>query len=466
MSSSPKRGIFINYHWSIRMKVPKLAQQLSSMTMNTKRLQRIFVILVSSLTIVSVHSCHPHTNKSYSSKKDSNEISPKNTIGYLASEELEGRATGSEGERKAAAYIIKKFERLGLSPKGTEGFLQSFSYVPHGAAQIHHNGDSTSMGMALVKEVKTANVVAFKDNKSANTIVIGAHYDHLGYGDENSLWTGEKAIHNGADDNASGVAALLELAEYLSKSPAGTTNNNYLFIAFSGEEKGLYGSNHFTKNPTMPISQFNYMLNMDMVGRLNAEKALAINGVGTSSSWMPALSEIKTNGIKQITSESGVGPSDHTSFYLSDIPVLHFFTGQHEDYHKPTDDADKINYPGIDDVVELMTNLIVKLNEKGKLDFVKTKDATPAAADFKVTLGVIPDYLYSGKGLRIDGAKEGRPGAKAGLIKGDTIIELGDFPIEDIYGYMDALGKFEKGQIVKCVVLRGEEKVTLTVVFE
>lgn len=434
--------------------------------MKKNKLYNSIALFAGILILSSGISCNPQSGKSVSSAGKSGEITPAATIGYLASEELEGRATGSEGERKAAAFLIKHFENLGLSPKGTEGYLQKYTYVPHGAAQIHHKGDSTVMGMALVKEVSTANVIAFKDNKAAVTVVIGAHYDHLGYGDENSLWTGEKAIHNGADDNASGVAAMLELAEYLSKSPKGTTNNNYLFIAFSGEEKGLYGSNHFTKNPTIPIAQINYMLNMDMVGRLNAEKSLAINGVGTSSSWLPALNEIKTGGIKQVTSESGVGPSDHTSFYLMDLPVLHFFTGQHDDYHKPTDDADKINYSGLNDIVDLMKELIVKLDGKGKLDFVKTKDSTPAAADFKVTLGVIPDYLYSGKGLRIDGAKEGRPGAKAGLIKGDIIIELGDMPIEDIYGYMESLSKFEKGQKVNCVVMRGEEKVSLPVVFE
>lgn len=434
--------------------------------MKKNNLYNSIALIAGILILSSGISCNPQSGKSVSSAGKSGEITPAATIGYLASEELEGRATGSEGERKAAAFLIKHFENLGLSPKGTEGYLQKYTYVPHGAAQIHHKGDSTVMGMALVKEVSTANVIAFKDNKASVTVVIGAHYDHLGYGDENSLWTGEKAIHNGADDNASGVAAMLELAEYLSKSPKGTTNNNYLFIAFSGEEKGLYGSNHFTKNPTIPIAQINYMLNMDMVGRLNAEKSLAINGVGTSSSWLPALNEIKTGGIKQVTSESGVGPSDHTSFYLMDLPVLHFFTGQHDDYHKPTDDADKINYSGLNDIVDLMKELIVKLDGKGKLDFVKTKDSTPAAADFKVTLGVIPDYLYSGKGLRIDGAKEGRPGAKAGLIKGDIIIELGDMPIEDIYGYMESLSKFEKGQKVNCVVMRGEEKVSLPVVFE
>lgn len=392
-------------------------------------------------------------------------IDPKEVITFLASDELEGRATGSEGERKAAEFIISKFRALKLEPMGTDGFLQAYSYVPHGAAQIHQRGDSASLGMALVKEIRTANVIAFKNNHAANTIVIGAHYDHLGYGDENSLWTGERAIHNGADDNASGVAAMLELAEFVVNYPGKTSSNNYLFIAFSGEEKGLYGSNHFTKNPTIDLKKVNYMLNMDMVGRLNTEKALAINGTGTSSQWAGVLTKIKTE-VKPVLSESGVGPSDHTSFYLSDIPVLHFFTGQHEDYHKPTDDADKINYKGIDLVVDYMKQLIVLLDKSGKLDFQKTKDATPAAADFKVTLGVIPDYLYSDKGLRIDGTKEGRPGAKAGLLKGDIILKLGDYVIDDIYQYMEALGKFEKGSKTTCVVKRGEEQLTLNVVFE
>jgi hypothetical protein len=390
----------------------------------------------------------------------------KQNITFLASDALEGRGTGTPGELKAATFIAEKFAELKLTPKGGTTWFQEFDYVPHAGAQMHQVGDSTKMGMGLVKEIHSRNVVGFLDNKAKTTVIIGAHYDHLGYGDENSLWTGEKAIHNGADDNASGVAALLELAKWLSGKPKGTLNNNYLFIAFSGEEKGLWGSNHFTKNPTIDLGTANYMLNMDMVGRLNAEKALAVNGVGTSPEWMKVLPEIKVDDIKIVTSESGVGPSDHTSFYLMDIPVLHFFTGQHEDYHKPGDDVEKINFHGLMSVVKFMETVIEKMDDKGKIGFTLTKDATPAAADFKVTLGVIPDYLYSGKGLRIDGTKEGRPAAKAGLEKGDIIYQLGDYPIEDIYGYMEALGKFEKGQTTPCIVERNGERITLNVVWE
>jgi|JI10StandDraft_1071094.scaffolds.fasta_scaffold09551_5 hypothetical protein len=385
---------------------------------------------------------------------------------FLASDALEGRAVGSQGEWKAGQYIAAKFKLMNLQAKGDSSWFQKFTFVPHAPAQVHHTGDSASLGMALVKEIHGRNVIAFLDNKASSTVIIGAHYDHLGMGDENSLWTGPKAIHNGADDNASGIAAMIELAQWLSSKPSGTTGHNYVFIAFSGEEKGLWGSNFFTKNPTVDLKSVSYMLNMDMVGHLNAEKALAVNGVGTSPEWMKILPEIKVDAIKIVTSESGVGPSDHTSFYLVDLPVLHFFTGQHEDYHKPTDDVEKVNFKGLVSVVQFMQQVILKLDSKGKLEFTKTKDATPASADFKVTLGVIPDYLYSGKGLRIDGAKDGKPGFKAGLQKGDVIMKLGDFDVEDIYGYMEALGKFEKGQKTTCIVDRNGESVTLEVVWE
>lgn len=387
-------------------------------------------------------------------------------LSVLADDSFEGRAVGSAGEMKAGAFIAGKFQTAGLEPKGDSSWFQKFTFVPHAPAQVHHVGDSAALGMALVKEITGRNVIGYINNKASQTIIIGAHYDHLGMGDENSLWTGPKAIHNGADDNGSGVSALIEIASWLTGKPNGTTGNNYLIIAFSGEEKGLWGSNYFTKNPTIDLKNVNYMLNMDMVGRLNAEKSLAINGTGTSPEFAPVLNSISVDGIKMIASESGVGPSDHTSFYLMDIPVLHFFTGQHEDYHKPTDDAEKINYPGIVSVVKYMQEVIKKLDGKGKIGFTKTKDATPSSADFKVTLGVIPDYLYNGPGLRIDGAKDGKPGAKAGLIKGDIILRLGEFEIADIYGYMEALGKFSKGESTTIGVERDGKKIELPVTWE
>lgn len=387
-------------------------------------------------------------------------------LSVLAGDSFEGRAVGTSGEMKAGMFIAGKFQAIGLQPKGDSTWFQKFTFVPHAPAQVHHTGDSASLGMALVKEINGRNVLGYIDNGAENTVIIGAHYDHLGMGDENSLWTGPKAIHNGADDNASGVSALIELATWLAAKPSGTTSNNYLIMAFSGEEKGLWGSNYFCKNPLIDLKKVNYMLNMDMVGRLNAEKALAINAVGTSPTWMKVLPDINVDGIKIITSESGVGASDHTSFYNVDIPALHFFTGQHEDYHKPSDDAEKVNYAGMVSVVKYIQQVILKMDKQGKIEFTRTKDATPSSADFKVTLGVMPDYMYSGVGLRIDGTKDGKPGAKAGLLKGDTVIKLGEYEVGDIYQYMEALGKFSKGETTEMVIEREGQKMTLSVTWE
>jgi aminopeptidase YwaD len=310
------------------------------------------------------------------------------------------------------------------------------------------------------------NVIGFIDNKAQYTVVIGAHYDHLGYGhDELSLHRGERAIHNGADDNASGVAAMIELARYY--KTGADKSNNYLFIGFSGEEKGLLGSNYFAKNPTVPLDQINYMINMDMLGRLKKDDAvLIINGAGTSSAWKITFGYIKTDGYKLKTSDSGIGPSDHTSFYLKDIPALHFFSGTHGDYHKPSDDEHLINYEGLEKIYIFIKDLVHRLDDKGKLDFVKTKDeSNDDAPRFKVTLGVIPDYAYDGKGMRIDGITEGKPAANAGLKQGDIVIQLGDVNVVDMMSYMKALGQFKKGETTKVKVMRDKEELVKDITF-
>lgn len=378
----------------------------------------------------------------------------KKDIAYLAADELGGRAIGTPGEQKAAEYLAGEFERLRLTPMGTDGFFQSFTVSkpsnPHEAAVIGSSSGITGR-----------NVVAFLDKKAAKTIVIGAHFDHLGMGGEGSLHRGDSAIHNGADDNASGTAALLALANIFQHE---TLQSNLLFIAFSGEENGLWGSNYFVKNPTIDLKTVNYMINMDMVGRLNAEKSLAIHGVGTSPSFSPALDPINTDGLKLVPSESGVGPSDHTSFYLQDLPVLHFFTGQHADYHKPSDDADKINYEGLVQVVRYISRLITRLDETPKLAFTKTKDSSDSPR-FTVSMGVVPDYLYDGKGMRVDGVSEGKPAQAAGLLKGDVVLQLGDSTIQDMMGYMRALSVFQKGDSTLVVVERAGKKIETKVKF-
>jgi Zn-dependent M28 family amino/carboxypeptidase len=382
----------------------------------------------------------------------------KDDVTFLADDALEGRQTGTDGEKAAAEYIAQRFEDLGLTAKGTEGFYQAFSFKPktdphQEVNYIVKDGDSSITG---------TNVIGFLDNKAENTIIIGAHYDHLGYGAEGSLHRGEtNEIHNGADDNASGVAVLLDLARKLKSA---NTGNNYLFMAFSGEEMGLLGSNYFTKNPTIDLQKANYMLNMDMVGRLKQDSTLAVYGVGTS----PILKQVvKANNskFKIIENESGVGPSDHTSFYNSDIPVLHFFTGQHEDYHKPGDDTEKLNFEGMETISSYIFDIISDLDDNGKLAFRKTKNESEETPRFKVGLGVIPDYLFDGEGMRIDGVSEDKPAQKAGLQKGDIVIQLGDSLVTDMMSYMRALSSFNSGDKTKVTVKRGEDKVEAEIEF-
>ena len=239
-------------------------------------------------------------------------------------------------------------------------------------------------------------------------------------------------------------------------------NNNYLFIAFSGEEMGLLGSNFFVKNPTIDIKSINYMINMDMVGRLNNENTLAVYGLGTSPIFKQTIKSNNTN-FKLIENESGVGPTDHTSFYLQDIPVLHFFTGQHENYHKPSDDSDLINYEGLDLISNYIFSIISDLDDNGKLPFRKTKNESQESPRFKVTLGVIPDYLYDDKGMRIDGVSEERPAQRAGMIKGDVVIKVGEYEVTDMMSYMKSLSKFEKGQKTVVIVERNGAPLELEV---
>jgi len=374
---------------------------------------------------------------------------------YLSSDLLEGRLSGSRGEQLAAEYIAARLQALEIAPKGTEGYFQPFSFTfsnnPHAGA-----GAGEKMG--------ARNVIGYLDNQASQAVVIGAHFDHLGHGFTGSRAPGDSSVHNGADDNASGVAAMLYLAEKLAQGKA--SRYNYLFIAFSGEELGLRGSKYFVEHPTIELDQVAFMLNMDMVGRLNAEKVLAISGAGTSPAWKPALKAIAVGGIEAKISESGVGPSDHTSFYLKDLPVLHFFTGQHEDYHKPADDAHLVNYEGLYYVSEYLMALLEQLDGSGKLAFTKTKDQQQGRQTrFKVTLGVMPDYVHDGEGMRVDAVLADRSAAKAGMEDGDIILKIGEKEIADIYGYMEALGQYQSGDQTTVVVKRGEETVALEVTF-
>ena len=306
------------------------------------------------------------------------------------------------------------------------------------------------------------NVVGFIDNKANNTIILGAHLDHLGYNEDKHGLDLNNFIHNGADDNASGTAALIELAKSLVKKAP--KNNNYLIIHFSGEELGLLGSKYWLDHPTYN-GNFNYMINMDMVGRYDTARKLTIGGYGTSSKWSEILSKTPTTLLTHYDS-AGTGPSDHASFYRKDMPVLFMFTGSHSDYHKATDDWDKINYEGEKEIVRLVQNIIKATDVYGKLDFLKTREQSMGkSTKFTVSLGVMPDYAYTGTGVRIEGTSQGKLGEKLGLKPADVLLQVGDYKLIDVMSYMQALGKFKTGDKTTLVIKRGADEIKYDIQF-
>lgn len=517
----------------------------------------------------------------------------QSTIGYLADDKLEGRRAGTNGEKLAGEFISKKFNEIGLQPKGTDGFYQPFEiydgkkiesttfftindhhlvvnkdffpfpfspdismealpaitvqeadmpwfydlkeglvenknnphfdlneYIRKNAIKAHERGASAiilynssdvednlsfnakdrteKLNVPVVYVFKEAakkyfsdqtaaidmklkieigekkrtgkNVIGYMDNGEQRTVILGAHYDHLGYGEDGNsmLRNGEKLIHNGADDNASGTAALIELARILKESKK--KNSNYLFIAFSAEELGLNGSKFFSENPTIDFNSVNYMINMDMVGRLNeSNNVVTIGGYGTSPMWTSVIDpNNKKNPFEIKIDSSGTGPSDHTSFYRKDIPVLFFFTGLHTDYHKPSDDADKINYVGETRIINYIYDIVNSpVTSDQKLVFTKTRETQSASSmrSGSVTLGLMPDYTFSGTGLRCDGVTDGRPAQKAGLKAGDIIIQIGEYNVSSMETYMQTLGKFQKGDKAKVKFKRGNETLEADVQF-
>ncbi len=293
-------------------------------------------------------------------------------------------------------------------------------------------------------------------------IVLGAHFDHLGMGGQNSLYQGdEPQVHNGADDNASGTTGLLELAEKFA-SVKNKLNRNILFVAFSGEELGLLGSSYFVNNMPINEDQVATMINMDMIGRLNDEKSLIVYGTGTSTNWKVFLDDINGYGFSLTFNDEGYGPSDHSSFYGKKIPVLFFFTGAHTDYHKPSDDADKINSSGEEEVLKYIydvTNFISTLSEAPDYLLVEKKDMGQMPGR-KVWVGTIPDFAGEVDGYKISGVSDGSPAQLGGLQGGDIIIKFGDKIISNIYDFTYALADFLPGDKVKVIVKRGEEEIT------
>jgi hypothetical protein len=296
-------------------------------------------------------------------------------------------------------------------------------------------------------------------------LVIGAHYDHLGIDHlrTSSMYKGsEPQIHNGADDNASGTTGLLELAEKFG-AHKNDLKRSIIYIAFSGEELGILGSTYFTNNSPVPMDKIVAMFNMDMVGRLNEERALTVIGAGTSSAWKSLLNEKNKYNFKLALNDGGSGGSDHQAFTNKNIPVLFLFTGTHTDYHKPSDDADKINFAGQTDVINYVYSIADAVQKFDiRPDFVKVEE--PAQRNIprsRVAVGTVPEFGFNGNGYKVSGVTEGGPAAKGGMKPGDIIIKFGSKTVNNIYDFMYAMGEFAPGDKVDVVVLRDSKEVTL-----
>ena len=306
------------------------------------------------------------------------------------------------------------------------------------------------------------NVAGYIDNNAEQTVVIGGHFDHLGYGSSGSRSPGTGDIHYGADDNASGTAGVLEAARYLTQTDL--TSNNYLFIAFGAEEKGLLGSRHFTNSDAYDMERVNYMFNYDMIGRLE-DGNFTLFGTGTSPMWESTIDNNAYDGFNIRKSASGMGGSDHTNFYLKDIPVLFFFTGIHNDYHRPTDTPDKINYQGMREILAFSFDMIADLDNQDRLAFTTTpvQRRGQQRRGTGATLGVMPDHAWEGDGVKIIGIVDNRPAQRAGLLQGDVILSINEESVPDIQEYMRIMNGLQSGQKAMISLVRGDEVVEMEV---
>lgn len=333
----------------------------------------------------------------------------------------------------------------------------------------------TNLQTDVVKiEEPTANVTAIIKGTDPvlkeQYVFIGAHYDHLGYGGpgSGSRAPDTVAIHNGADDNASGTAAAIEVFEKLA-AHRNELKRSIIFMAFSGEEMGLLGSKYFTGHPFIDLDKITFMANMDMVGRLNNEdSSFTVGGTGTAIGLEDMLKgKLKEHGLKAQFSSEGYGPSDHASFYAEDIPVMFVFSGNHEDYHKPEDDADLINYEGEKLIADFVYDVIHEIANKHEMLVYQEagpKEPQNTYRRFKVTLGIMPNVAASDiKGVRADAVMEGRPAYRAGMKKGDVIVALDGKEVNDIYDYMNRLADFKPGDRISVDVMRNDKKVILIV---
>ncbi len=363
------------------------------------------------------------------------------TIAVLAADSLEGRQAGSPGSKSASRYLAERFRSIGLQPL-EDDYLQRFTFSPSVLRDPHANPDASSDDEEMLSTSNIIGIVPGIDPQLADqAIVIGAHYDHLGFGGRGSLAPSERAIHNGADDNASGVAVLLELAQHFVARPMGRT---LIFMAFGGEELGTLGSQFYVAHPLWPIEQTVAMLNLDMVGRLREQ--LTVHGTGTSSAWTTILDDLDPQGLSLARVPDGFGPSDQSSFYGAQVPVLWFFTGAHEEYHRPDDDLGTINGDGAVRIARFVSTITETIANTGlEIPYAVAPTTQRRAAAFSVGLGVIPEYSFPGPGLKVASVRPGGPADSVGVSAGDVLLQLADREIEDVYGYTAVLSDLEAG---------------------
>jgi hypothetical protein len=382
---------------------------------------------------------------------------PLAAVRYLADDALEGRRAGTAGERCAGDYIAAEFRRLGLRPLGENGSF--FQDVPVTSAMNPH--ETGGIGRNVV-----AMLPGSDRRLREEIIVIGAHYDHLGLGGLGSLAPDQHgAVHNGADDNASGVAAMIAAAKQLRLRPPA---RSVVFVAFTGEELGLLGSARFVAQPPVPLERIRAMLNLDMVGRLETDP-LIVYGVGTATEWEAILARANTDAIPLALRPDGYGPSDHTSFYARDIPVLHFFTNTHEDYHRPSAEWHRVDIAGVTRIAGLVERVAREVAApRTTLALVRGVGQPPqmggAERGLGAYLGTIPDYSPVERGMRLGGVRAGSPAEQAGLRAGDVLLRIGEREIADIYAFTEVLRSHRAGDEVRITVLRDGQEVTSTAV--
>ena len=382
-------------------------------------------------------------------------------VKVLAADELGGRLTGTAGADSAAAYVARRFAQVGLQPP-PGGWFQPFTVSKDAPAVQHAN----------LGDLNGKNVIGILPGRDPvlrnETVIIGAHYDHLGLGGFGALDPDSAGrVHNGADDNASGTAALFAIAQRLRAAPLART---VVFIAFSGEELGLLGSDYYVKHPLYPLSATEIMINLDMVGRLKNDK-LIVYGTGTATEIPALLDSLNWYAKFDLRPQpEGYGPSDQTSFYAAKIPVLHFFTDLHGDYHRSSDDWDKINAQGLVRVADFAAAVATATgNRPSRLTFVDVPPPAPkagaaATGGYGAYLGTIPD-MASGEtgGVRITGVSKGSPAELGGMKGGDMITKIGDYDVPDLAGMTDALRNYKPGDKVVVVVIRDGKEIGLDV---